>query len=955
MKRNVVLALLVVLAMALWRIHVHHTQVAMPAASELRPIVVGHVARTEPHLASLAGTVRDDAGKPIAGARVCAMASAPALPTELTREARCVTTGANGAYTISNLYAAEYQVSAMAKQLTVETYAPDGPDRRVWFPLAANEERRGVDLVLHHGGVEVSGTISDAGGGVIANAQVGIATTWQRYGATSIVVDTDEHGHYSAWTRPGMLTLTAGADGYASQLRTGTAPAQLDLVLVPEAVLSGTVVDAKTGAPVPDVTVGANASDWWMAIDTTQTDAQGHFTLSRLPPSRYTMFARAPHGTGFSEGSTAVALGQHVDGVVVKLHPAYQLVARIEAGGKPCRYPGLTLVDERQNLQPIAHQDPDGTVHVDGVLPGIYVPSPSCDGFVTRDHYDPIVVADRDVTASWKLEPGGTITGRIHTAAGAPIANADVALWSVTTAERIQPVYGTDRATRDGDYTLRGLRPGRYQLSVSLPDSGSVMGAATLAQVDVELAENATVHRDIVAPAGDGAISGRVTTARGSPGRVYIQARTPDGGTTLVASDDAGRYEFRAVTAGTYELVVLGATDHGLMDTLTTGDPTKVEVLAGKSATANFIIELPSGVIRGRVVDERGAPVADAFVGLAFEHDEAPAMRSVRGDNDEMLAGSDGRFTTEHLSKGPYTVRAYRKGSGEVIAAHVAVGSDITLVLKSTGEVTGVAHRRGSAIDDLHVAIFDRDTQDRVRDEVFFRTGGKFALHDLPAGHYQLVVSTGGSEHAAQVDLVGGQHATLDVELEGNVTLVGRAIDARTHEPVAGISVSANLSTTNGSFLLPSDLSNISDANGRFEVPNVQRGSLDIFGRTYDDGVRLYDPVTLHRTVTASDPEVVDLGDVWVVMTTADARADAGLTLEVTGEPKLVKVVGVGSDSAAGKAGIVIDDVITAIDGVDVTGDAADEARTLVTGEAGTAIVVTLERGVTVTVVLVKS
>jgi carboxyl-terminal processing protease len=99
----------------------------------------------------------------------------------------------------------------------------------------------------------------------------------------------------------------------------------------------------------------------------------------------------------------------------------------------------------------------------------------------------------------------------------------------------------------------------------------------------------------------------------------------------------------------------------------------------------------------------------------------------------------------------------------------------------------------------------------------------------------------------------------------------------------------------------------------------------------------------------------VDLGDVWVVMTTTATRGDAGITLDIGGEPRVAKVLGVDSGGAAERAGLVGGDVITAIDGVDVTGDAADEARTLVTGETGTAIALTLERGVTVTVVLVKS
>ena len=952
MKRNVVIALLVVIAMALWRIHVHHAQVVSSSTKPaLHAPVTAHAGRAAPHGGSIAGTVRDETGAPIAGARVCADATSLELPGDMVRDPRCVQTRATGAYAISNLYAADYQVAAMAKQFIPETYAPNGPDKAVLFPVAANEDRRGIDLVLRRGGVEVAGTVSDIGGGAVAGARVRVDGTGQRYGTGSIVVETDDRGHYSAWTRSGSVSLTADAEGYAPTSRPITAPAETNLVLVPESILSGTVVDATSGKPLADITVGAiGAENTWISVDTTLTDAQGRFTIPRLAPGRYIATARAAHGTGTADGSAQLGLGQRVDDVVVRLHPAHQIVAHVIADGKPCKTAWLGLVDEHQGLQPDVIRDADGTLHADGVMPGTYLPSPGCEGFTGASHYDPIVVTDRDVATTLAVEPGATITGRVRTQSGAPVAYADINAWGVTTTERIPRGIGGDRTTRTGDYEIHGLRPGRYQLSVSRSDSNGMGPPVPDVMVDVGVAT--TVKRDLVVPDAGSTITGRVTTPTGSPGRVFVQVRGSDGSTS-VASDDAGRYEFHDIAPGSYELVVSGATDHGLHDNLI-ATPTKIVVRAGEPTTANLVVELLAGVIRGRVVDERGAPISDAFVGLAFEHDAAPALSSARGDSDELLAGNDGRFVAEHLSSGLYTVRAYRKGGGDVVAAHVALGSDLTLVLKSTADVTGIARRPGPAIDDLHVSVFDRETEERLRDETFFRTGGKFAVRDLPAGHYRVVVATGGSEHVRQLDLAEGEHATLEVALEGNVVLTGRAVDARTGKPVAGIQMSATLVHLNTSFMTPADMRDTSDAAGRFEIPNVARGELEISGRTLELDGRMFEAATFHRIVKPSDPDVIDVGDVLIVTSTSNQRGDTGLWLDATGDPAAVHVVGVSANSPADRAGIVVGDVITAIDGVDVGGDTAREAPTLVDGDIGKEVKLTLARGETVTVALAK-
>src|SRR5688572_25699098 len=113
---------------------------------------------------SISGTVRDPGGKAIGGARVCGTVWSEELPEEETREPLCVTTTADGLYTLENLLPGHYDVHAQAPSYIPARF--EEKSGRRWgrsFKLAAGEARRKVDIVLRPGGVLVKGTVVDIG------------------------------------------------------------------------------------------------------------------------------------------------------------------------------------------------------------------------------------------------------------------------------------------------------------------------------------------------------------------------------------------------------------------------------------------------------------------------------------------------------------------------------------------------------------------------------------------------------------------------------------------------------------------------------------------------------------------------------------------------------------------------------------------------------------------------
>ena len=255
---------------------------------------------------SIAGTVRDEAKKPIAAATVCADLDADELPTELTRDAACLTTDASGAYAFPNLLAGKYSVDAGAKTYRPATFHPDGNRKKDFFKLAAGEAKTGVDFELRSGGVEVTGIVSDISGGPIAHAKVRATGGRWGQGASTPVSETDDKGAFSIWTAPGQVQVSASADGYAAASESGRAPGTFELLLTPESSLSGTVVDARTGKPIEGARVNVSPAEWRYGEGggTERTDAQGKFRVTRITPGRYTATARTEHGYGTTEGST---------------------------------------------------------------------------------------------------------------------------------------------------------------------------------------------------------------------------------------------------------------------------------------------------------------------------------------------------------------------------------------------------------------------------------------------------------------------------------------------------------------------------------------------------------------------------------------------------------------------------------------------------------------------------
>ncbi len=930
--------------------------------------------------AAIRGTVRAKDGGPLADAQVCSSWYAEGLDSEQAREPACATTGADGAYQLTPLVPGRHEVVASAGGHVPRAWrASTGFDNSI--ELVAGQAKDGVDFVLAPGGVEVRGTVLDINGGPIAEARVTVSSSGFMASARTSG-KADAQGRFVLWAAPGSISVAASAEGYADGDAEAVAPAKaVEVLLTPEASLAGIVVEAGSRAPVADVLVavdddGDGMGFRWRRGATSRTDAAGKFRIARLSPGRYKPVASGRGVYGEPTASVLLGLGQRVDDVVIEVHPAQVVRGRIEIeqGGArtPCTDGSVNLVDKVGRRSEHDASDSGGEIELTAVRAGNYEVTVRCEGYVAKEQYPPVVVATADVTGLiWTVAAGGAIRGVVRTAGGEPVEGVVVGADPVGLAARARRSWGGDVSRADGSFALTGLDPAEYKLEIwsehhraPQPPPQATVRVGEEARVDVVLAASGEIAGVVVDPTGAPVAGADIEVNSSRMFSFGGGARSGEDGRFLARGVEPGERRVTASRGWSDELRRPGTTDDDVQ-----GE--RVKVVAGKTASVRLVVESRSGVIRGTVRDDRGEPVSDAWVVANRESDAAGALagraaRATRwswGRSDRpVVTDPTGAFVVRELSPGNYTLRAYRRGGGEAVAEHVAVGGTVALVIKATGEVAGtVAAADGTAPEEFEVGLRDPQTS-FVRSESFYRTGGAFTMRDLPAGNFAVTVTAAGGRAMQEVALAAGeQRAGLRFVLEGNRTVRGRIVDVESGAPVPAIT--ARITPRKGSSDVFSFTAgeggarkHISGEDGRFEIAEAPVGKAYLVGFPIDFADGEYGFIR-HPIEIAGEGEI-DLGDIPAAKRRVKRDETAGdLGLGYVEQPPdteperlELKVSHVRPGGPAATAGIAAGDVVIAVDGVDVRAERHSLAWALMSVKVGTKLRLGLARGATVEV-----
>jgi len=950
MKKLVAGGVLIVAAVVAWFLWTHRAHDTEHAASNGGSAVGGASMRPTHEKAvpaSVAGRVTNQtSGAGIPGA-VVALTSGGALGGELGvgQPTVTTTTDATGAWTATQVAPGDYIVTAAAPGFL--------PNQTPKLGVASGEQKTGVAIALAPGGTLVKGLVSDIGGGPIEGARV----TFRHedrfdWDVADFIVMTGHDGTYQISLAAGTYGATASHDDYVKHeqsIEVVDKAVTADFVLTPGGGIRGQVIARDTGKPVPFALVHAapQRSRFGDGGSPNATaDADGKFTVHSLQPG---VIGIAAFGLGYaSVAPTTVELGigEQLDNIRVLVDKAYTISGTVVTKGTKNGVAGIHLgaFAIAQGAQVIAADPSDnqGRFAIDGVRPGNYML------FAFGENEVPNVgkqvnVVDKDVTdVQLELETGVTLSGHVTPPQEATMTvemAGPIGITNLFEAVKTMMVHG-DADPKSGEFTLHNVPAGAYKLIAKAKEGPVGKLPIVVADADqkglvVALEVRAAVSGKVVDTTGALIADARISTRRIDDAHDDDNGITMGNGARGVKSAADGTFRVVGLDAGTYELKAQLDSDGFDFESFRPdkkSDKKKVEVtlaLGDDKAGFTLIVEAHNGVIKGQVISSDKQPATDTWVTAKRVPERDATVKTPDDGTDSsewwastepVLTGADGKFAITKLRPGTYVVVAEGPhGGSRAEKKDVKPGETITIELAPLGTLTGHVTSKGVPVTSYTIDCNGASNADRT----VAAADGAYSIEHLAPGHYACSIQTDTGTAKDVVDVPPGA-ATLDFKLVPWASVTGLVVSLFDHKPVPNlIVVAGGMDNSAGMADILTGGGPKTDPTGRFVVPKVATGPSNVMVMDATGGFK---PLAT-KPFTAADGQRVDVGTIEVVPPRNGDAGTLGMVTEPTGvtDPKdLAKstsltVDQIKPDGPAATAGVQVGDLITSIDGRNVT------------------------------------
>lgn len=531
------------------------------------------------------------------------------------------TSGALGAYTVTGLPAGTYSIS-----VNLAGYQAGTGTASI---TSTNTTNFNISLV------PLSGTLS----GTVRNATTGstlsgaVITVLQ--GSTVIGTATSgSQGTFTLNLSPGNYTVTTALTNYQTLSSSVTIVSSQTTTLNPSLQplpgnVSGLITNSQTSAALAGATVSIFSGSTLVA--STVTNASGSYAITGLAPGTYTLTASLNNFVATSQSITISSNATLTQNAA--LTPQMGTVTGIiqDTSFNPLGGASVVLM-QGSTVVATTTVAPLTGVYSFNVLPGSYTISASATNYTTASTAANILSNSTSIVNITLVESPGSVSGLVR----------DAVTLSALNGATVQVLQGslsiaTTVTNSSGNYSMTGIAPGNYTLSVSL--ANYVTGTTS-----ISVASNQTTTTTTSMQPQNGSVSGVV---KDLIGLLPIQdaAVSLYQGFTLVAStttDTSGNYVLPLLTPGSYTLSISSTNYQTATQAIT--------IQSNTTSTANLNLQPLPGSASGSVIN-------------------AQTTLPLSGTTITLLQGSTPVATTVTNSLGDYVFTGLLPGSYTITAS----------------------------------------------------------------------------------------------------------------------------------------------------------------------------------------------------------------------------------------------------------------------------------------------
>lgn len=515
------------------------------------------------------------------------------------------------------------------------------------------------------------------------------------------------------------------------------------------------------------------------------SDARGRFTLPPLPAGFVRLRAVSAGWPAARYGPVESAPGSQVQ-VTLTFNPGAILALQVQdpdaapLGGAAvevfARDAGEPPNVQRPSPGALRFQEPAGVGATDGegkasvaaLSTGKAWVLLRLPGYVSRVLEAEIPAAGLDLGPQ-VLQLGVEVVGRVVDEAGKGLADAAIqagTMAGIGGAEGgrsdAEGRFTIPDQPRDGELVLLARLKGFTMTAekVSLPPEGEVVLRMRRARV----LTGTVVDAETRAPVKDAAVIAMRSIERVSAGGAGVQSSASGGANGR--TDDAGEFRLEGLEPQEHSLTVRAQGYQAFSQQVR---------LPAEGELQPLTIAIKKGLeLRGRAVDTSGQPIPGAQVS-ASAADAEISGRMRTGSFGGARSGPDGTFVIQGLAAGKHEVRGRTEDGASGRAVAEAGAQDVLLRLERPGTVQGrVRAPEGAEVGGLKVRLYGEGGGSYFNGDATTDGGGAFALEQVPAGTYHVMVETRAvAERSQEVKVESGRTTTVEVVLESTGTVVG--------------------------------------------------------------------------------------------------------------------------------------------------------------------------------------